>query len=223
MNFYLFHPCFAHWFDAADVSRDIWVLECLIPIYTPQIPDKSQTSGSVRPPCPPGVTSGVPTVHTPWRGTPGGLWWAGVVSQGKLHGWALSLLLGSWHWAQSQPSLGVPVPSLLEPRGQRAACWPHVVLACVSPIHGNGSYPESRDSCGDGRGMQKGEKSNKCCKWHVLGKSNWHRGGGLGKEKGMCQVHFHCASNLIFGVQGWGVIVVLEGISSIEGSCFKTD
>lgn len=37
-------------------------------------------------------------------------------------------------------------------------------------------------------------------------------------EKGMCR----WISNLIFAVQGWGV-VVLEGISSIEGSCLKID
>lgn len=58
------------------------------------------------------------------------------------------------------------------------------------------SYAESRDSCGDGRGMQKRGKSSKCCKWCVLGKLNWHRGGGLGREKGMCRR----ISTLIFGV-----------------------
>lgn len=58
---YLFLPCF----DAADISRDTWMLRCLIPIYTPQILDKSEISGSKRAPCPPGITSAVSTVLIP--------------------------------------------------------------------------------------------------------------------------------------------------------------
>lgn len=116
-------------FDAANVSRGIWVLECLIPIYTAQIPDKCEVSGSVR-----GQWFFKPSLPTWAPLSPGeGSQVVSGEQEQCLHCWALSLLLGWWHWAQSHPSLGVPAfPAGCSPRVSEQPAGPmwswHVCL-----------------------------------------------------------------------------------------------
>lgn len=96
----------------------------------------------------------------------------------------------------------------------------------MPPIHGNESYPESREPPAEIGGESKKEtKYNKCCKWQILEKLNCHGEGGLGKEAGCRGACSHCASSLIFGVQGWGATVELKegGTNCTGGSCFKMD